>query len=251
MFEPSDFVDHRWDGIRTRSRALRHPDRHICSDFRAIGRARGRFGRIGLLHLRRGSALLDLVLVLVPRGARRTGCRKARRLRRARSLQRTAPQAQIVRACGGACRPRPGTCGEGPGGTRRIMLKEFRDFIIKGNALQLAVGVIMAVAFGAVIVALNEGVLMALIAAIFGKPDFNALSVNLNGTPIQYGRVLTACVNLALVGGVLFVVIKAVNRVLPPTKTPETDHELLAQIRDELRSRPRIDAPQPTSGGVR
>jgi large conductance mechanosensitive channel len=117
------------------------------------------------------------------------------------------------------------------------MLKEFRDFIIKGNALQLAIGVILAVAFGAVVVALTEGVLMALVAAIVGKPDFNALAYNLNGTPIQYGRLLTAMINLILVGGILFLVVKAVNRVMPPAKTPETDHELLAQIRDELRAR--------------
>jgi large conductance mechanosensitive channel len=117
------------------------------------------------------------------------------------------------------------------------MLKEFRDFIIKGNALQLAIGVILAVAFGAFIVAFTEGVLMAFVAAIVGKHDFNALAFDFNGTPIQYGRVLTAGINLVLVGAVLFFVVKAVNRVVPPAKAPETDHELLAQIRDELRAR--------------
>ena len=125
------------------------------------------------------------------------------------------------------------------------MLKEFRDFIIKGNAFQLAIGVILAVAFGAVVVAFTEGVMMAFVAAIVGKHDFNALSFDLNGTPIQYGRMLTASINLLLVGAVLFIVVKAVNRVIPPPKTGETDHELLAQIRDELRNRPRIDVTAP------
>lgn len=119
------------------------------------------------------------------------------------------------------------------------MLKEFRDFIIKGNALQLAIGVILAIAFGAVVVALTEGVIMALVAAIVGKPDFNALTFELNGTPIMYGRVITAVINLVLVGGVLFLVIKAVNRVMPPPPAAETDHELLTQIRNELRNRPK------------
>lgn len=131
------------------------------------------------------------------------------------------------------------------------MLREFRDFIIKGNALQLAIGVILAVAFGAVVVAFTEGVLMALVAAIFGQPDFNALAFDLNGTPILYGRVLTAVINLVLVGVVLFLVVKAVNRVVPPPKAAESDHELLAQIRDELRSRPpRMELPiqTPTVG---
>ena len=119
------------------------------------------------------------------------------------------------------------------------MLKEFRDFIIKGNAFDLAVGVILAVAFGALVVAFTEGVLMAFVAALVGKPDFDELSFMLNGTPIEYGRVITAFVNLVLVGGVLFLVVKAVNRMrAPAAKAPETDHDLLAQIRDELRRRP-------------
>lgn len=118
------------------------------------------------------------------------------------------------------------------------MLKEFRDFIIKGNALDLAIAVILGIAFGAVVTALTEGVLMAIVAAIFGKPDFNALAVDLNGTPIMYGRVLTALVNLALIGAVLFLVVKAINRLRSPAKPDavETDHDLLAQIRDELRA---------------
>lgn len=123
------------------------------------------------------------------------------------------------------------------------MLREFRDFIIKGSALQLAIGVILGIAFGAVVTALTDGVLMALIAAIFGKPDFDALAFDVNGTPIFYGRVLTALVNLVLIGGVLFLVVRMVNRVVPPPKAAETDHEILAQIRDELRARPGQPAP--------
>ncbi len=119
------------------------------------------------------------------------------------------------------------------------MLKEFRDFIVKGNALDLAIGVILGVAFGAVVTALTEGVLMALVAAVFGKPDFNSLAFNLNGTPIQIGRVITAVINLVLIGLVLFAVVKAVNRLrrpAPKAAPVETEHDLLAQIRDELRS---------------
>ena len=122
------------------------------------------------------------------------------------------------------------------------MFKEFREFIIKGNALDLAIGVILGLAFGAVVTALTDGVLMAIVAALFGKPDFNRLAFDLNGTPIQYGRVLTALVNLVLVGAVLFGVVKAINRLRRPKAvvpgTPvETELELLGQIRDELRAR--------------
>ena len=122
----------------------------------------------------------------------------------------------------------------------QLMLKEFRDFIVKGNAFDLAIGVILAVAFGAVVVAFTEGIMMAVVSAVVGKHDFNALSFDLNGTPIQYGRLLTAVVNLLLVGAVLFVVVKAVNKLRGPAKTAETDHEVLTQIRDELRARPRL-----------
>src|SRR6476660_674441 len=115
------------------------------------------------------------------------------------------------------------------------MLKEFRDFIIKGNAFQLAIGVILAIAFGAVVVALTDGILMPLIAAIGGKPDTSSLAFEVNGTPIQYGRLISALINLALVGLVLFLVVKGVNRVFPSMKmSEETDHELLVQIRDSV-----------------
>ena len=113
------------------------------------------------------------------------------------------------------------------------MLKELRDFILRGSAFDLAVALVLSVAFGAVVVAFTEGVLMALVAAIFGKPDFNALSFDLNGTPIQYGRVLTALVNFVLIATAVFVVVKLVNRIRKPATT-ETDHDLLEQIRDEL-----------------
>ena len=120
------------------------------------------------------------------------------------------------------------------------MLKDFRDFIIKGNAFELAVGVILAIAFGAVVTALTEGVLMALVAALIGRPDFDELVLVLNGTPIEYGRVITALVNLIVVGAVLFLLVSAVSRLRSPVSraAPETDHDLLAQIRDELRRRP-------------
>jgi large conductance mechanosensitive channel len=120
------------------------------------------------------------------------------------------------------------------------MLKEFRDFVLKGNVLDLAIGIILGVAFGAVVTAFTEGVLMALVAAIVGKPNFDALVFTVNGTPILIGKLLTSLVNLLLVGASLFVVVKAINRVrrpAPAAAPAETDHDLLAQIRDELRRR--------------
>ena len=119
------------------------------------------------------------------------------------------------------------------------MYREFRDFILKGNVLDLAVGVIMAVAFGAVLVAFTDGVLMPLIAAIFGKPNFDALAFHINGTPINYGRVLTAIVNLLIVGGSLFLIVRLIDRSKRKAAPPagESDHDVLVQIRDSLRAR--------------
>lgn len=117
------------------------------------------------------------------------------------------------------------------------MLEEFRDFILEGNVLDLAVAVINAAAFGGVLVAFTDGIVMPVIAAIIGKPDFNALVWTVHGSPIQYERVLTALVNLTLVGGVLFLVVKAVNRTRKPKPAAaqvETDHDVLVQIRDAL-----------------
>ncbi|MDQ4005620.1 MAG: large conductance mechanosensitive channel protein MscL, partial [Actinomycetota bacterium] len=93
------------------------------------------------------------------------------------------------------------------------MLKEFKEFALRGNVLDLAVAVILGIAFGAVITALVDGVLMNLIAALVGQPDFSDLAFTINGTPILYGAFLTAVVNFLMVAFVLFLVIKAVNRV--------------------------------------
>jgi large conductance mechanosensitive channel len=117
------------------------------------------------------------------------------------------------------------------------MLKEFREFLLRGNVVDLAVAFVMGAAFTQVVTAFTEGILMALVAAVVGRPDFDALAFELNGTPIRYGLFLTALANLLLVGGALFLVVRAFNtlRRKPETK-PETDHDVLVQIRDTLRT---------------
>lgn len=119
------------------------------------------------------------------------------------------------------------------------MLKELRDFLVRGNVLDLAVAFVLGAAFTQVVTAFTEGILMALVAAVVGRPDFDALAFELNGTPIRYGLFLTALVNFLLVGTALFFVVKALNalrRRRPEAKpAPETDHDVLVQIRDALR----------------
>ena len=119
------------------------------------------------------------------------------------------------------------------------MLKEFRDFVTKGNLLEIAVGLIIALAFAGVVAAFTN-VVLSFIAAIFGGDvSFDQLTFTLNETPIPYGAFLTALVNFLIVAWILFLIVKAYNRMRRPDEGPAapTEIELLTEIRDSLRSR--------------
>ncbi len=121
----------------------------------------------------------------------------------------------------------------------KSFLKEFKDFIATGNMVELAVAVILAGAVGSVISAFTKGVVMQIIAAIVGKPDFDALNFTISGTPIFYGTVITAFINLVMIGLVLFMLIKAYNRMRrdTPGAGGPTEIDLLTEIRDALKAR--------------
>jgi large conductance mechanosensitive channel len=97
---------------------------------------------------------------------------------------------------------------------------EFKAFAFRGNLLDLAVAVILGLAFNAVIQALVDGVLLQVIAAFLGRPNFSALAFTLNGTPIRYGVFLTALVSFFVIALVLFFVVRAVNRMKHPQGAP-------------------------------
>lgn len=128
------------------------------------------------------------------------------------------------------------------------MLKGFRDFILKGNVIDLAVAVVIGAAFGAVITALVDNVLMPLIAALVDSPNFDSfLVLTIDGVDIKFGVLLTALVNFLLIAAAVYFAL-----VLPMNKATEamnrrrgiTEEEeevdpqlaLLEQIRDELKS---------------
>src|ERR671922_2368057 len=92
------------------------------------------------------------------------------------------------------------------------MWKEFKEFALRANVLELAIAVILGLAFGAVITSLVDDVLMNLIAALVGEPDFSDLTFTVGDAVIRYGAFLTALVNFLLVALALFLVVKAVNR---------------------------------------
>ena len=85
------------------------------------------------------------------------------------------------------------------------MIKGFRDFILRGNVMDLAVAVIIGTAFTAIITALTANIINPLLGALIGKPNFDYLIANVNGGEIKYGTFLTACINFVLIAMVVYV----------------------------------------------
>jgi large conductance mechanosensitive channel len=95
------------------------------------------------------------------------------------------------------------------------MLKEFRNFILRGNLVDLAVAVVIGTAFGAVVTALVKDLITPLIAAIGGKHDFSDLSFTLNSSKFLYGEFINAVLAFVIIAAVVFfLVIKPVNHLL-------------------------------------
>ena len=118
------------------------------------------------------------------------------------------------------------------------MAKEFREFILRGNLVHLAVAVVIGTAFAVVVSALVADLVTPLIAAVGGKPDFSELSFTINGSVFRYGHFLNALLTFLIVAGVMFfLVIKPINALLarrrtePPTDEPTRDcPECLSEI---------------------
>ena len=102
----------------------------------------------------------------------------------------------------------------------RRMLDEFKAFAFRGNLIDLAVAVILGLAFSAVITALVDHVLMPIIAAIFGQPNFSSLVLDIGEGEIRYGLFLNALVSFLLIALALFFVIRAVNKMMHPRGAP-------------------------------
>jgi large conductance mechanosensitive channel len=96
------------------------------------------------------------------------------------------------------------------------VLKEFRDFAVKGNLVDLAVAFILGLFFAAVVTALVNDVILALIAAAFGQPNFGSLTAHVGHGVVKYGLFIQAVVNFLVVAWVLFFVVKGMNRLMPP-----------------------------------
>lgn len=139
------------------------------------------------------------------------------------------------------------------------MVQEFKAFISRGNVLDLAVGVIIGAAFGKIVTSLTESVIMPLVGWITGGTDFTRYFVRLGPIPagytggadnyvalkaagvamIGYGDFITQVVNFLILAWIIFLIVKAANRMSPPPEAAAgpSEVELLAEIRDELRKR--------------
>lgn len=140
------------------------------------------------------------------------------------------------------------------------MFKEFRDFALKGNVIDLAIGVIIGAAFGAIVSSVVDDIFMPLIGLVLNGIDFSNLFIVLNNpnnipvpsvavaqaagvATLNYGLFINAVVKFTIIAFVLFLVVKAINRVRrqeaaapaePPA--PTTEEKLLAEIRDAIKA---------------
>ena len=115
------------------------------------------------------------------------------------------------------------------------MLKEFRDFINRGNLIDLAVAFVLGVAFAGVVTALTEGIVTPLIGRIFQVDNLQSYVV---AGDVEIGRFLAAVLNFVLVAFVMFLVVKAYNRMRKPVEAAAAaEIVLLTEIRDSLRAR--------------
>ena len=101
------------------------------------------------------------------------------------------------------------------------MLNEFRDFLLRGNIVELAVAFVMGVAFGALITSFVDNLLMPIVAMIIGKPDFRELTFTINDAVFRYGSFLTDLLSFVAVAiAVFFFVVKPVNALMSRLRSP-------------------------------
>jgi large conductance mechanosensitive channel len=123
------------------------------------------------------------------------------------------------------------------------MLKEFRDFVLRGNVVELAIAVVIGAAFGAVVTAFVASFITPLIAAIGGKPDFSSLAFTVNGSRFTYGLFFNALLSFLIIAAVIFFfVIRPLNALMARRKPePAVDlvvrpcPECLSDIPEEAR----------------
>ena len=130
------------------------------------------------------------------------------------------------------------------------MLKEFRDFIARGNVMDLAVGIIIGAAFTAIVTSVVEDLVNPLIGLVVGGVDFSSVSFGVGDAQFMIGNFINAVIKFLIIAWVVFLIVKGVNKMKDvamkvEVKEPEpeepkgpTQEELLMEIRDALKARP-------------
>ena len=125
------------------------------------------------------------------------------------------------------------------------IVKEFREFAVKGNAIDLAVGVIIGAAFGKIVASAVNDIIMPLVGTLLGGLDFTNLMFEVGNAKIQYGNFIQTCVDFVIIAWAIFVAVKVINHLrkkdedTPPAATPPRQEMLLEEIRDLLRGQGR------------
>lgn len=116
------------------------------------------------------------------------------------------------------------------------VLREFRDFTLRGNVLDLAIGIVIGAAFGAIVSAVVENILMPIIGILTGGIDFKSLSVKVGSAELKYGMFIQATVTFLIIAFFLFLIVKAANslRIKTPVAPPNNTEQLLKIIHEEL-----------------
>jgi large conductance mechanosensitive channel len=121
------------------------------------------------------------------------------------------------------------------------IVKEFREFAVKGNVVDLAVGVIIGAAFGKIVSSLVEDLVMPVIGTLMGGLNFGGLSVKIGEATIKYGKFLQTCLDFFIIACAIFLIVKLINRFRREQEAPATppapprQDVLLEEIRDLLK----------------
>jgi large conductance mechanosensitive channel len=119
------------------------------------------------------------------------------------------------------------------------IVKEFREFAVKGNVVDLAVGVIIGAAFGKIVASMVGDIVLPLLGTLVGGVDFSGLAFQFRDAKIQYGKFLQSCLDFVIIAWAIFLAVKLINRLKrdepAAPAAPPRQEQLLEEIRDLLK----------------
>jgi large conductance mechanosensitive channel len=123
------------------------------------------------------------------------------------------------------------------------VLREFREFAVKGNVVDLAVAVVIGTAFGKIVSSLVEDIVMPVVGALMGGLDFRNLVLEIGAAKIAYGKFIQTCIDFCVIALAIFFMVKLINHLRrheehqPPAAPPPRQEKLLEEIRDLLKAK--------------